>query len=130
MATTTTNTDDLEQMLIEGYQRDGEWFASATTDLDDYDKLNDELYYNSEDDEYIVILSFSDIDSILEDSEDEAADMESIELGYLEYYRDQYNISTDYNTPEFVRRHICSKNGFSRDLYTNYGVGRLYLRRG
>ena len=129
MATNTANLDDLEQMLIEGCRRDGEWFRTATTDLDDYDKLQDDIYYNSEDDEYIVVLSFGDIDSILEDSEDEEADMEAIELGYVEYYRDQYNISTDYNTPEFVRRHICYNNGFARDLYSNYGVGRLYLRR-
>ena len=130
MATTTTTTDDLGDILLAGLQADGEWFRTATTDLDDYDKLQDDLYYNREDDEYVVVLSFSDIDSILEDSEDEEADMESIELGYLEYYRDQYNISTDYNTPEFSRRHICYNNGYARDLYSNYGVGRLYLRRG
>ena len=139
---TKVTTDDLDQILMEGARRDGDWFRTATTDLDDYEKLRDDLYYDRDDDEYILVTSFSDMDEFIDRYMEESPETVSeykergedlqaeLEADYADGYREEYNISNDYTDYEVVRRHICSTNGFSRDFYTNYGVGRIYLRRG
>ena len=132
MTTTTTTTDDLGDILLEGLRRDADWYRTAQTDLDDYERLSDEVYYNREDDEYIIIISYHSIDSYQDDYDEgeDIPDMETVERDYTDYYRDRYNISGDYTDYEYDRSHWHHAGGYGRDLYYEYGVGRLYLRRG
>ena len=111
------------------------WFRTATTDLDDYERLLDDLYYNKENDEYIVIISYDLMDATLSGDgfgDDEEPDVDEVESGYAEFYRAEYNISNDYTDYEFVRKHLCynSTEYKTLDHFSYENVGRLYLRRG
>lgn len=114
-----------------------DWFRKAKTDLDDYERLLDDLYYNKESDEYIVVISYDLMDATLSGDgfgDGEEPDIEEVESGYAEFYRAEYCdfISNDYTEYEFVRKHLCynSKEYKTLDQYESCNVGRLYLRRG
>jgi len=131
MTTTPINDDVFTEILINSVKRDGERFANSKSEFDDdnYQKVNDNHYYDSENDEIILIHSFHQIDEIEYGDEIDDGDKQMMIESFIEFIRDENNISGDYSNFELERRCIKFDNCFGSDYYNAYGIGVIKLKR-
>ena len=57
---------NLEEILIEGLKQQGKIYNKSTSwlDDDDFTKINENTYYNEEDDFYVIVTSLHSFDEI------------------------------------------------------------------
>lgn len=128
MTTTTHEIDDLMNMMLENLAAESkDYNDNGSYDLSYTDQLTDSLFYDKDEDTYILVTSFAD--TFDQDEEEEGEDYIHPDT-FAECYREDNDIPSTHSNYT-LKRSLIQNNGkgFSRDLYYNFGVGVVYYTR-
>ena len=134
MTTSTHDIDDLMNSMIENLKTEARyWEKNGSYDLSYTTQLNDCLFFNEEEDSYILVTSFDNtfdqIGRYDHEEGEEPEDWENEEF-FADYLREDNDIPSTHSEFRVVPRLIQRDHrGYSRDLYSLYGVGVVHFTR-
>ena len=131
---TALSADVLQDIMISSFRHEGEVYARSLSEFDkddSFSKMDDNLYYHSDDDVYVLIHSFHQIDEIAYNDEATDEDKDAELEGTCDWIRDDAGIPSDYSKFSLERR--CIKfdgpNAIAGDYYRAYGIGVIRFSR-
>ena len=128
MKTTENLLEDIMNSMIEGIIERNNTSISEYDMYEEYEKVEEGVYYDTEEDKYVCIINYGDMDSMIEEGITEEA-AEELYYEYLCQKYDRYKLE-EYNNYEYYRNYVVrDKEGMWWDMYYQYGVGKVYLSK-